>query len=68
MILPWPGSPSELWQHLYDIAIPLWPLFDGLSGEERSAAIDESVAGYSAYYDGKSVNVPASILTVSAHT
>jgi len=68
MVLPWPGSPSELWQHLYDIAIPLRPLFDGLSGDERSAAIGESVAGYAKYYDGKTVNVPASIVTVSART
>ena len=68
MVLPWPGSPSELWQHLYDIAIPLRPLFDGLSGDERSAAIAESIAGYAKYYDGKTVNVPASIVTVSART
>src|SRR5918993_1501694 len=68
MILPWPGSPNELWQHLYDIAIPLRPLFDGLSGDERSTAIGESVAGYTKYYDGKTVNVPAAIVTVSAHT
>jgi SAM-dependent methyltransferase len=66
MILPWPGPPAELWQHLYDIAIPLRPLFDGLSGDERSTAIAESVAGYARYYDGKTVNVPASIVTVSA--
>jgi SAM-dependent methyltransferase len=51
-----------------DIAIPLRPLFDGLSGDERSAAIAESVAGYAKYYDGKTVNVPASIVTVSART
>jgi len=68
LVLPWPGPPNELWQHLYDIAIPLRPLFDGLSGDERSAAIGESVAGYAKYYDGKTVNVPASIVTVSART
>jgi SAM-dependent methyltransferase len=66
LILPWPGPPSELWQHLYEIAVPLRPLFDGLSGDERLAAINESIAGYAAYYDGKAVNVPASIVTVSA--
>jgi len=66
MVLPWPGPPSELWQHLYDIAVPLRPLFDGLSGAERSAAIGESIAGYASYYDGTTVNVPASIVTVSA--
>ena len=68
MILPWPGPPDELWQHIYDIAIPLRPLFDGLSGDERAAALAESVAGYAQYYDGRSVNVPASIVTVSART
>jgi SAM-dependent methyltransferase len=68
MILPWPGPPDELWQHIYDIAVPLRPLFDGLSGDERAAALAESVAGYAQYYDGRSVNVPASIVTVSART
>ena len=68
VVLPWPGPPNELWQHLYDIAIPLRPLFDGLSGDERSMAIEESVAGYAKYYDGRTVNVPASIVTVFARS
>lgn len=68
MVLPWPGPPDELWKHIYDIAIPLRPLFDGLSGDERTAALAESVAGYAKYYDGRTVNVPASIVTVSART
>jgi SAM-dependent methyltransferase len=68
MVLPWPGPPDELWQHIYDIAIPLRPLFDGLSGVERAAAVAESVAGYAKYYDGRTVNVPASIVTVSARS
>jgi SAM-dependent methyltransferase len=68
LVLPWPGSAQELWQHLYEIAVPLRPLFDGLPPDERAAAISESVAGYAAYFDGHSVNVPASIVTVSAST
>ena len=66
VVLPWPGPPDELWRHLYDIAIPLRPLFDGLSGDERANAISESVAGYANFYDGHAVNVPASIVTVTA--
>jgi len=66
MTLPWPGAPDELWQHLYEIAVPLRPLFDGLPAAARAAAIGESVAGYAQYYDGQVVNVPASIVTVSA--
>jgi SAM-dependent methyltransferase len=68
MVLPWPGPPAELWQHIYDIAIPLRPLFDGLPADERAAALAEAVGGYAKYYDGKTVNVPASIVTVSACT
>ena len=68
MVLPWPGPPDELWQHIYDIAIPLRPLFDGLSGDERAAALAEAVARYAKHYDGRTVNVPASIVTVSART
>ena len=67
MVLPWPGPPEELWQHIYEIAVPLRPLFDGLPADERAAALAESVAGYAKYYDGTTVNVPASIVTVSAH-
>lgn len=66
IVLPWPGSPEELWQHIYEIAIPLRPLFDGLPADERAAALAESVAGYAKYHDGRTVNVPASIVTVSA--
>jgi SAM-dependent methyltransferase len=68
MVLPWPGTPAELWQHIYEIAIPLRPLFDGLTADERAAAITEAVAGYARYHDGNTVNVPASIVTVSACT
>jgi hypothetical protein len=68
MLLPWPGSPAELWQHIYEIAVPLRPLFDGLTGDERAAALAESVAGYARYFDGHTMNVPASIVTVSAHS
>jgi SAM-dependent methyltransferase len=66
IVLPWPGPPDELWQHIYEIAAPLRPLFDGLPSDEREAARAESVAAYAEYYDGKTVNVPAAIVTVSA--
>jgi hypothetical protein len=49
-------------------AIPLRPLFDGLPADERTRAVAESAAGFAKYYDGKRVNVPASIVTVSGST
>jgi SAM-dependent methyltransferase len=66
VVLPWPGPAAELFQHLYDVAIPARPLFDGLGPSEREQAIDEAVAGYRRYDDGTHVNVPASIIVCSA--
>ena len=63
--LPWPGPPEELWQHLYDVAVPMRPLFDGLPPAERQRAVAEAVAGYRQYYDGEHVNVPAAIIVAS---
>lgn len=63
--LPWPGPPEELWQQLYDVAVPARPLFDGLPPTERARAVAEAVAGYQQYYDGTHVNVPAAIVVAS---
>jgi SAM-dependent methyltransferase len=63
--LPWPGSPDELWQHLYDVAVPARPLFDGLPPTERDDAVAEAVAGFGEYYDGVHVNVPAAIVVAA---
>jgi SAM-dependent methyltransferase len=63
--LPWPGSPDELWQHLYDVAVPARPLFDGLEPAERDDAVAEAIAGFGEYYDGVRVNVPAAIVVAA---
>ncbi len=63
--LPWPGPPEELWQQLYDVAVPMRPLFDGLPPTARAQAVAEVVAGYRQFYDGECVNVPAAIVVVS---
>lgn len=64
--LSWPGSPEELWRHLYDVAVPMRPLFDGLPAAEREQAIAEAVAGYAHYDDGEQVRVPAAVIIASA--
>jgi SAM-dependent methyltransferase len=66
--LPWPGSPEELWRHLYEVAVPMRPLFDGLPAADREQAIAEAVSGYEQYYDGEHVHVPAAIVIASGHT
>jgi hypothetical protein len=29
--MSWPGTPQELWQHIYEVGAPLRPVFDGLA-------------------------------------
>ena len=62
----WPGPPEELWQHFYEIAVPFRPVFDGLPPTEQAAAVDEVIAGFSQYDDGKHVNIAAAIVIAAA--
>ncbi len=62
---PWPGTPEELWQMLYEVAAFLRPHFDGLDPEDRVKAIGEVIAGFRTFYDGKRTNVPAAIVVAA---
>ena len=62
---PWPGTPEELWQMLYEVASFLRPHFDGLDPEDRVKAISEVIAGFRTFYDGKRTNVPAAIVVAT---
>ena len=50
--LAWPGPPKELWQHVYEIAVPMQPYFDSFSVEERESAIGEVIAEFNKHWDG----------------
>jgi hypothetical protein len=63
---PWPGSPEELWQQFYDVAVPLQPYIDSFSAREREAALPEVYAGYRVYFDGRRTDVPVGIVVASA--
>lgn len=41
---PWPGTPRNLAQHFYDVAIPMRPLIDSFSPEEREQLFQEGLA------------------------
>jgi ubiquinone/menaquinone biosynthesis C-methylase UbiE len=60
--MPWPGTPQELWQHIYEVGAPLRPIFDGLGAAERDRAISEVLAGFNQYFDGKSVTTPGCVM------
>jgi SAM-dependent methyltransferase len=64
--MPWAGPPEENWQNLYDTAVPVRPLIDGLSAEEREMAIGEVLAGLRQYYDGSYTSPPAAFVVASA--
>ena len=50
---PWPGPPDELWNQVYEMAVPLQPYFDSFDPDERNAAIREVITEFGNYYDGE---------------
>lgn len=63
--MPWAGPPEEVWQNFYDVAVPVRPLIDGFSSEEREAAIGEALAGLRQYYDGTHTSPPGAFVIAS---
>ncbi len=63
--LPWPGTPENLWNHFYDVAVPFRPVFDGLPAKDRAQAIGEVIGGFRQYFDGKQVNPTAYIIAAT---
>lgn len=55
-VLPmsWPGSPEELWRHLYETCVGFRPIFDSLSRDRFEEAYAESMASLAGRYDGTS--------------
>ncbi len=62
---PWPGTPDEYWQHFYDVAVPLRPLFDSLQPEQFQQARAEAVDLLGANYDGSVVQTTVAIVVAS---
>lgn len=65
--VPWSGPPEECWQELYDVAIPLRPIFDGLHAPERVRAIEEAADLLREHYDGTTIHITASIVVDRGH-
>jgi SAM-dependent methyltransferase len=59
--MAWPGPPKELFQHIYDVAVPLRSYIDSFSAEDRKAAISEVIAGYNKNWDGRYTRAQGSI-------
>lgn len=63
---PWAGPPDEMWQQLYDLAVPLQPYIDSFAKPERAAAIDEVIAGFTQCYDGAHTDPTTAVRLVYA--
>lgn len=63
--MAWPGTPEELFQHVYEVAVPLQPYIDSFSTEDREAAIGEVIAEYTKNWDGKYTRAQGAINVVS---
>ena len=59
---PWPGPPEELWQQIYEVAVPLQPYFDAFDSAQREEAIAEVIAGFHLCFDGDSTDPTAGIV------
>jgi SAM-dependent methyltransferase len=64
--LRWPGPPDELWTRQYEISAPLRPYFDSFPPDAKAAAIQETIAGFAARYDGKEIAMLTAIVVVAA--
>ena len=62
----WPGPPDELWTRQYEISAPLRPYFDSFTADVRAQAIEEVVAGLTAFYDGREVSTRVTIVVAAA--
>jgi SAM-dependent methyltransferase len=64
--MPWPGTPREIWQHIYEVGAPLRPIFDGPPAAERSQAIADVIAGFNSFFDGTRVVTPGCVVIAVA--
>jgi SAM-dependent methyltransferase len=62
---PWPGTPEEYWQQLYEVAVPLRPIFDSLPPAELAQARAEAADLLRAHYDGSTVRTSVAIVVAS---
>lgn len=63
---PWPGPPEEAWESMKELAAPFRKLIAALPPGEMESVVAEVMDGIRRFYDGKSVNFPATILTGTA--
>jgi SAM-dependent methyltransferase len=64
----WPGTPEQAWQGGSELAAPFKRIIAATPPDKRELAIHEAIAGFRRFYDGQSVNIPATIVAATAAT
>ncbi len=59
-VLPWPGTPRELYSHFYDVAAPLQPYIDSFDVQVQAEVLDEIEQAFGRCWDGTHTNAAAS--------
>lgn len=62
---PFPGTPRQYWDWFWDMALPLQPLLEGLSADQRQQVIDEALAALRVYDHGERVTIPVQVVVAS---
>jgi SAM-dependent methyltransferase len=64
----WPGTPEQAWQGGSELAAPFKRIIAATPPDKRELAIHEAIEGFRRFYDGQSVNIPATINSATAAT
>ena len=60
------GPAEEVWTRQYEISVPLRPYFNSFAPADFTAAVQETIAGYAARYDGREVTTHTAIVVATA--
>jgi len=63
---PWPGTPDEAWEGGSELAAPFRKIMAATPADKKEEAVREAIEGIRAFYNGKSVNFPASVNSATA--
>ena len=58
----WPGLPEELWEYFTEVTVPFRPLLDSIPAGQRPQVEAKILEGVRHCYDGRQVNLMATIV------
>jgi SAM-dependent methyltransferase len=62
---PWPGSPSDLWEHFQEVAAPFRPLIDGLDADRKRQLDEDVLRALGAFVKGDGIEMTAKVIVAT---